>query len=336
MKIVEYITPKSLIYYGKHQTQDTVIRHFLYNDKEVIESDDFKRKAGYKSYIQVIGLSNVDNIKEIQQLHQIGDLVIEDVLNVAQGEKIDVFDDYLFCVIHALFRVENTYKKEYMSLVCLEDTVISFHEQDPWFLESTIETIHNYAALRQKSSDFMFYHILDLITDNHIEVFNYLSNVISEFEDVTLNEQILPQEEFYGVRKTFIRLKNNVYYLLEALNRLIRKSHKIIKEENLEYFNDLIDHLSRLDGQINLSRENLRNLVDVNINNQSNRMNQIMTTLTLFSAIFIPLSFLTGFFGMNFIHFEILSYQNAVWLFVLFCVLVIAFMVWLFKYKKWL
>lgn len=336
MKIIDYITPKSLVYYGKHNNKETVIRHFQYNDDEVIESSDYKRKEGYKSYIQVIGLSNVDRIKEIQQLHQIGDLVIEDVLNVSQAEKIDVFDNYLFCVVHALFYVENTYKKEYMSMVCLEDTVISFHEEDPWFLQSTIDTIQNYQTLREKSSDFMFYHILDLITDNHIDVYNHLSNIISEFEDSTLNENILPQEEFYRVRKSFIRLKNNVYYLFESLDRLVRKTHKIIKSENLEYYNDLIDHLKRLDGQINLSRENLRNLVDVNINNQSNRMNQIMTTLTLFSAIFIPLSFLTGFFGMNFVHFEILTYQNAVWIFVGFCVLVIVFMVWLFKYKKWL
>jgi magnesium transporter len=336
MKIIDYITPKSLVYSGKHTQKETVIRHFQYNENELIESNDLKRRNGYKSYIQVIGLNDVEKIKEIQQLHQIDDLIIEDILNVAQGEKIDVMENYLFSVIHALFYVNNQFIKEYMSMICLENTVITFHEDDPWFLDASIDTLKEYKALRKKTSDFLFYQIMDLITDNHIEVFNHLSSVINEFEDITLNDNNLPQEEFYRVRKSFVRLKNNVYYLLEALNRLLKKSHHLIQKDNIEYYNDLIDHLSRLDGQVNLSRENLRNLVDVNINNQSNRMNQIMTTLTLFSAIFIPLSFLTGFFGMNFVHFEVLSYQNAVWIFILFCVLLIVFMIWFFKHKKWL
>ena len=120
------------------------------------------------------------------------------------------------------------------------------------------------------------------------------------------------------------------------MNTLLKNNHELINKENLEYFLDLIDHLTRLDGHINLARENLRNLVDVNINNQSNRMNKIMTTLTLFSAIFIPLSFLTGFFGMNFVHFEILEYRHAVIIFVGICILLIGFMIWLFKRKDWL
>ncbi|MGE4571714.1 MAG: CorA family divalent cation transporter [Candidatus Izemoplasmatales bacterium] len=336
MKIKDYFTPKSFVYSGKHQNKETIIRHFHYNDSEVIETSDFKMINGYKSYIQVIGLSDIKKIEQVKTIISIDNLVFEDIFNVTQREKIDVFKDYIFSVIHGLFLKDNRYIKEYMSMVCLENIVISFHEIEPWYLEATINALDNYTELRQKSSDFLYYHILDLITDNHIDVFDKLNEVISHFEDVTLNEQILPQEEFYRVRKSFVRLKNNVYYLLEHLERLLIHNHVFMKSEEKEYFDDLIDHLKRLDSQINLSRENLRNLVDVNINNQSNKMNQIMMTLTLFSAIFIPLSFLTGFFGMNFVHFEILSYEHAVWLFVGFCILVIVFMIWFFKKRKWL
>ncbi|QWB99697.1 hypothetical protein KHQ88_05920 [Mycoplasmatota bacterium] len=336
MKIKNYFTPKSPIYSGKHQNKKTTIRHFLYNEHSVIETSNFNQKPGYKSYIQVIGLTDINKIEELKNTFDIDSLIFEDIFNVSQREKIDIKDNYLFSVIHGLFIKENDYKREYMSMICTEHIVISFHEDDPWYLETTIKALETYDDLRKKSSDFLFYQILDLITDNHIDVFDRLNDVINRFEDVTLNEQILPQEEFYLVRKSFIRLKNNVYYLLEQLDRLMMRQHVFIKEVNHEYFHDLIDHLNRLDSQINSARENLRNLVDVNINNQSNKMNKIMTTLTLFSAIFIPLSFLTGFFGMNFIHFEILSYQHAVWIFVLFCILVISFMVWYFKKRKWL
>jgi magnesium transporter len=325
-----------MVYSGKHQDKTTRIKHFHYNDEEVIVTDDLKVMPNHKSYIQVIGLTDIDYISTIKKAFLIDDFIFEDVFNVTQREKIEMREHYIFSVVHSIFKKASTYQKEYMSIICLEDIVISFHEYDPWYLEATIKTLETYDDLRQKSSDFLFYHILDLITDNHMDVFDELNQNISTFEDITLNEQVLPQDEFYRTRKTFIRLKNNVYYLLESLESMMTHKHTFIKEDNLEYYRDLIDHLNRLDTQINLSRENLRNLVDVNINNQSNKMNKIMTTLTLFSAIFIPLSFLTGFFGMNFIHFGILEYRYAVWIFLGICLLVMSFMIWFFKKRDWL
>lgn len=335
MKILDYVTPKSMVYSGKVKQKETVINHYHYNEKEVIVSHDFTQKEGYKSYIQVVGLNDTERINQLQVLFSINEFIFEDIYNVSQREKVEVKEDYIFSVLHALFYQDDIFKKEYLSMICLDNVVISFHEDNPWFLEPTIKTLESYQDLRVKSSGFLFYHIMDLITDNHIDVFDKLNMVINEFEDVTLNGHTLPQEDFYKARKAFVRLKNNVYYLLEALNTLIPQKHKVI-DEIIEFYNDLVDHLSRLDGQINLARENVRNLVDVNMNNQSNRMNQIMTTLTLFSAIFIPLSFLTGFFGMNFIYFDILRYEHAVIAFVGFCLLLIGFMIWFFKHKKWL
>ena len=110
----------------------------------------------------------------------------------------------------------------------------------------------------------------------------------------------------------------------------------MISKHNRPYFDDLLDHLRRLDLLLVQSRELTRHLLDLNMNNQSNKMNKIMTTLTLFSAIFIPLSFLTGFFGMNFVHFGILEYPQAVGLFVGFCVIVAGVMYFIFKRSKWL
>lgn len=336
MKIKDYFTPKSIIYSGKHQNKKTQINHYMYNENQVMLTHDLKISEEYKHYIQVIGLTDIKQISQIKELFDIDELIFEDIFNVSQREKIDIRDHYIFSVIHGLFKDNEGYKKEYMSLLLMENIVISFHEDEPLFLETTIKALDSYKELREKSSDFLFYHILDLITDNHIDLFDELNIAINQFEDITLNEQVLPQDDFYHVRKAFIRLKNNVFYLLESLESMTNHKHTLIKDSSNEYFHDLIDHLSRLDMQINLSRENLRNLVDVNINNQSNKMNKIMTTLTLFSAIFIPLSFLTGFFGMNFVHFEILSYEYAIAFFIGFCLLLIIFMIWFFKKRDWL
>lgn len=336
MKIKDYFSLKAPVYSGKHQKKDTVIKHFHYNESGITESSGFERKPGFKSYIQVIGLDDISKIEPVKTILKIDSLIFKDIFNVTQRIKMDIKPTYIFSVLHGLFHQENHYKKEYMSMLYGEDVVISFHEEDPWYLEPCIQALETYKDLRMKTSDFLFYQILDLITDNHIESFDLLNIALSQFEDVILNEDTLPQEEFYLVRKSFLKLKTYVYNLLEQLGRLIAKPDVMINQENIEYFHDLIDHLNRLDAQVNLARENIRNLVDVNINNQSNKMNRIMTTLTLFSATFIPLSFLTGFFGMNFVHFEILQYKYSVILFIVFCVLLFAFMLWYFKRKKWL
>lgn len=336
MKIKDYFTPKSMIYSGKHQNKKTQINHYTYNKDNFKLSHDLNISEEDKHYIQVVGLTDIEKISQIREMFDIEELIFEDIFNVTQREKIDIRDHYIFSVVHALFKDTDTYKKEYMSLLCIDNVIITFHEDDPEFLETTIKALETYKELREKSSDFLFYHILDLITDNHIDLFDELNFAIGQFEDITLNEQVLPQDEFYHVRKAFIRLKNNVFYLLESLESFMNHKHPFVKDTSLDYFHDLIDHLNRLDTQINLARENLRNLVDVNMNNHSNKMNKIMTTLTLFSAIFIPLSFLTGFFGMNFVHFEILSYEYAVLFFIGFCILLIVFMVWFFKKRDWL
>lgn len=336
MKIKDYFTPKSMVYSGKHQHKETTFIHYHYKADDIYISHDLQSKDGYKSYIQVIGLTDTKKISAIKETYGIDGFIFEDVFNVTQREKIEVKSDYIFSVVYGLFKKDDHFYKEYMSMISLENVLISFHEDEPWYLDATVIALETYDELRKRSIDFLFYHILDLITDNHIDVYDDLNDRMNQYEEITLSEQILPQDGFFQTRKTLNRLKNNVYYMKTSVESLIGMKNTYIKPENIDYFHDLIDHLNRLDTQINLSKENIRNLVDVNINNQSNKMNKIMTTLTLFSAIFIPLSFLTGFFGMNFVHFGVLDYAYAVWIFIGVCVLVFAFMIWLFKKKDWL
>jgi magnesium transporter len=121
----------------------------------------------------------------------------------------------------------------------------------------------------------------------------------------------------------------------EQFEKMIQRKLPLISQENQLYFEDLNDHLQRLDLKLNQSRDMMRQLLDLHMNNQSTRMNQIMSTLTLFSAIFIPLSFLTGFFGMNFKQFGLLEAPYGVVIFSVICVLIMTGMFLFFKRKKW-
>ncbi len=334
MKFKDYFTPKSMIYTGEHTNIQTTIKHYQYNSKELIITNDFTKLDGFKHYIQVIGLTEVDRIMALKELFPIEPLILEDVFNVTQRIKIDDRKEYIFAVFHVNYYKE-TIKEEYMSLLFFKDTIITFHEREPECLEALYPLFENYAELRERGTDFLFYQILDIITDRHIDLMEYNQLITEQIEEEILEYKSVDQEGFYQMRKSLLKLKSNVTPILNQIDKVLSSQKGYVSAEQLPYFDDLKDHLSRLDERLNDARELMRHLLDLHINNQSNKMNEIMKTLTLFSAIFIPLSFLTGFFGMNFVHFDVLSYEHAVLVFVLACFILAACMVYIFKRMNW-
>jgi magnesium transporter len=334
MKFKDYFTPKSMVYTGEHIDIKTTIKHYQYNAQELIITDDFNKKESFKHYIQVIGLTEVDKIMALKEIYPVEPLILEDVFNVSQRVKIDDRKEYIFAVFHVNYFKE-TVKEDYMSLLFFKDTIITFHEKDPDCLEALYPLFENYPELRERGVDFLFYQILDIITDRHIDLMEHNQMVTEQIEEEILEYKSVDQEEFYQMRKSLLKLKSNVSPILNQIDKIIQSPKGYISAEQFPYFDDLKDHLSRLDERLSDARELMRHLLDLHINNQSNKMNEIMKTLTLFSAIFIPLSFLTGFFGMNFVHFDVLTYENAVLVFVLGCFILAAGMVYLFKRMNW-
>ncbi len=335
MNLSNYIKPKSMIYTGEHPDVPTKITHYIYDASTLDIVDRYEGDPNRKHYIQVVGLSQTDVIEAIRNTYPVDPLVIEDVLNVDQRTKIEMKGQYVFCVFNHEYLKEGEVMDEYMSMVMFENTLISFHETEPHYLEPLKILFKEHRDLRERTVDYLFYQILDMITDNHLDIYDILDEQINHFEESIIENHNIAQDEFYLIRKTMLKLKSHVTPTFEQLEKAMNRKNDLFKPDNQPYFDDLMDHLQRLDNRITQSREQMRNLLDLDMNNQSTKMNKIMATLTLFSATFIPLSFLTGFFGMNFVHFGILEYEYAVMLFSIICVVILIAMIFFFKQKKW-
>ena len=334
MNIYNYIKPKSNVYTGKHNKIETKIIHTIYDAKTLELDELFGVDDQKKHYIQVVGLSDIEKISSIKDVYQIDPLILEDIFNVNQRNKIEMKDAYLFCVFNLMYIENEQLKEDYMSLLMTKNTIITFHETEPTFLNPLKTLFEEYKELRERSIDFLFFQILDIITDHHLDVYDHLDDQTIKFEEQILETKSIEQDAFYLIRKQMLKLKNNVSPVLEQLDKsIINTNH--FRLENQGYFDDLRDHLKRLDVRLTNSRELMHHLLDLHMNNQSTKMNKIMTTLTIFSAIFIPLSFMTGFFGMNFKHFDILEYPFAVGLFALICVMIVIGMILFFRRKHW-
>jgi magnesium transporter len=335
MGFKDYFIPKSMVYTGKHSEVSTTFKVYSILKDKVEYSNTYDLSTQEKRYIQVIGLSDVKKIEKLGTDLGIDALVLEDILNVRQRDKFEIYNNYIFGVAKVKYLKNSKILEGYMSMVMLENTLITFHETEPEYLIQIPNLLENHQEIKDNTIGYMFYQVLDIVTDHMMEVNELLENQMNDIEDQIVETQQSDQESFYLIRKQLLKLKNSVSPLYEQLLE-ITKDNPFINKKNRPYFDDLLDHLRRLDLQLTLSRELMRHLLDLNINNQSNKMNKIMTTLTLFSAIFIPLSFLTGFFGMNFIHFGILEYRQAVTMLIVFCLMVAAIMIFIFKKSKWL
>lgn len=335
MSIKDYFAPKTIVYTGVHKDLPTVITHWQISDQNVKVTKDFKQLANRKDYIQIVGLTDIERIRSITEHFPIDRLILEDIFNVRQRNKIEVRENYLFAVFHVVYLDGETVNDDYISLLLYEDTLVSFHEKEPLYLKSLADFMVTSEDVKKRPIDFVFYAILDIITDHHLDVYDHIELMTQAFEEEILEERNVNQDTFYLVRKQLLKLKGSVAPVLEQIEPAIQKSPMLFHPENRPYYDDLIDHLHRLDAHLNQTRDLQRNLLDLHMNNQSTKMNRIVKTLTLFSAIFIPLSFLTGFFGMNFEHFAILQYEHALGLFIGLCVVLAGLMVLLFKKMKW-
>lgn len=336
MNLSNYIKPKTMIYTGDHKDVKTTIKHIQYNKDVLIVTHELSGDKAVNHYIQIVGLSETEKISAIRDVYPIDALVLEDVLNVDQRTKIELKGQYVFGVFNFEYLLGGNIEEAYMSLVMFENTLITFHETTPTFLDPLMTLFSEHKELREKTIDYLLYQILDIITDNHLDIYDILDEQMNVFEESIIDNKNIEQDEFYLIRKAMLRLKGYVSPTYEQLDKLMNRKKDVFNSDNLPYIDDLMDHLTRLDQRITQSREQMRNLLDLDINNQSTKMNKIMATLTLFSAIFIPLSFLTGFFGMNFIHFGILEYRHAILIFSLMCIGIMVGMILFFKHKKWL
>ncbi len=335
MSKLPYFKPKSLIYTGTHVEGKAIIRHYHYDEIYFKAYDTFTPDKTYKNYIQVIGLTDTDMIKKIQETYQIEPFIMEDILNVKQRLKFDYHEDYIFATLHNRYIDKEDVKADYLSIYAVDHTVISFHETEPAYLTSLIPLLKDYKELKSQGSDLLFYHILDMITDDHIELLDFYDHQMNAFEEEVLESKKFEQSEFYLLRKRMLQLHSIITPMYEQVDKMLQRKLPLLTAHSLGYFDDLKDHLKRLDSKLFQSRDMMRQLLDLHMNNQSTKMNKIMSTLTLFSAIFIPLSFLTGFFGMNFHYFEALDFPYAIITFIISCVLIAGGMFIFFKKRRW-
>ena len=339
--------PGTLIYTGKIRREKSKLRILNYtkDDFEIKEIEDLKivsslLEKNKNNWINVTGLANVNLIENIGNLFDLHPLVMEDILNTLQRPKLEEFEKYIFIVLKNLLWNEERgeFDQEQISLILGDTFVLSFQEEESDIFQPIIDRIKiPKGKVRTMGPDYLLYALVDLIVDNYFIVMEYISEKIETIEDELISEpEVETLRKIYRIKRTVIDLRKFIWPLRELVNKLQREQSKLISFSLQIYIRDVYDHIFRITETIDNYREIIFGMLDMYLSSVSNKMNDIMKVLTIISTVFIPLSFLTGFYGMNFPHMPEFAYPNSYPILISIMIGIFVIMILYFKRRKWI
>jgi magnesium transporter len=261
-------------------------------------------KVSFVNWLDV-EITNKALVEETANLFEIHHLMAEDILNIDHLPKFELFGKYLFFSTKMLSWDEANHRilKEHLSVVLGPNLIITFQEGLPGddFDELRERIALSKGVIRKYAVDYLFYLILDAVVDHYMQIMEHIRMRIEFLERQALSDtglDVMPM--VMDIKKDINTLRKYTLPFRDAFNKMRVEADEFIQPTSVNYFQDVADHLQHLLASFEVSREMLKDLMDLQQSNRNNEMNRVMKTLTVVSAIFIPLTFLAGLYGMNF------------------------------------
>ena len=253
-------------------------------------------------WIDCVGLGDVDLIRELGTIFGLHSLALEDTINTSQRPKADFYDDHAYVVVRMINDTVSQ-RWEQISVFFGDNFVITFQERagDPF--EPVRKRIQAPLPnrLRTRKADYLAYALIDAVVDSYFMPIETIGEAIDGIEDEMLAAPAKSHlHDLHRLRREVVALKRALWPLRDALAALIRAETPYVHRETAVYFNDTLDHAVRLIDTVDTDRELLAELLDTHSSLSQARVSEVISILTIVSAIFIPLTFLVGVWGMNF------------------------------------
>lgn len=344
------LQPYNLEYTGIHKRTDSEMQLFVYNDVYITEYQDFDVSNLEKSidvqktnWLNIHGLNDLDLLKSIGDYFEIDNFMLADILNTNRRTKIEEQHDSLFFNIKSLLPSEDSDRisVEQISFLIKDGILISFQEKRSDFFTHIRERIRAHSGIiRAKKADFLLFILLDAIMENfYITLENEedkiegLINLTKESADPIILEKIEQhRDNFNFLKRSIIPLRDSLYDIKSIKDDDV---FNVIEAENFTFFARLHQKSLELLEQIESDMGSLESASNFFFSAQTHKMNEIMKTLTIVSAIFIPLTFIAGVYGMNFEHMPELRYENGYYIVVGIMFLIVIGMLYYFKRRRW-
>jgi magnesium transporter len=288
-------------------------------------------------WLEIEGLGNPEVFARLSEVYAIPRLVLEDVLNGGDRSKVEAYEEGLFMVL-SMPRMREHLEIDQVSLFLRGRTLISFVERDRSVLDGLHERLRvPTSQTRQSGVDFLAYRITDFVVDSYFPIVDNQSERLEKLEHDALDAASGQRlRELYAIIDEVRNLRRAVLPLHDSITSLRRDTSGTFQSKTMPFLRDVEDHAARLVDLCDYNRDfaiDIRELIHGSLNL---RMSNIMRILAAVSAIFIPLSFVTGIYGMNFVHMPELEWRYG-YLAVLVVLGLVAFTAWhIFRRHGWI
>lgn len=340
-------SPGALVYTGEKSEQKLFIESFDYspdfiNELELQNIDDaFQFKSTDSiTWININGLNHIDEIEKIGAHYNLHPLVLEDIVNTSQRPKIDEYEDYIFVSLKMLYYdADENITIEQVSFILGKNYVLTFQESEGDVFDTVRERLRSgKGRIRTLGSDYLLYALVDAVVDHYYIVVETMGNKVEDLEDVLFGGNVKEDlsQQVLSLKKELLKVRRAIFPLREIISRIEKSDSDLILKKNLQFYNDVYDHIIQLSDSIDIFREMIWSLMDMYMTTISNKMNEVMKVLTIIATIFIPLTFIAGIYGMNFDHIPELHYKYSYHILWGIMILIFIGMLYYFKRKKWL
>ncbi len=254
------------------------------------------------TWIDVDGPPNQRILDQLQQTLGVHPLALEDVIDQGQRPKVERYLDRHFIVV-AMITLQDSLEVEQLSVYLDRRYVLTFQGTLPSdSLEPVRERIrNNKGRIRTQGSDYLVYALLDSVVDHYFPVADALDARLADLETAVLKaERPNLMMEVQALKRDLLQFRRVLWPLGEALDTLSRSKDALLTKETRLFLRDCRDHVSQLKDLAEVYRETAETLVETYLSVLSNKTNDVMRFLTLVATVFIPLTFVTGVYGMNF------------------------------------
>jgi magnesium transporter len=287
----------------------TTIRVMAY-DKDHIVEEDIDDPAKLQAYlndwpvvwIDVAGLGNEEKLRKIAEVFHIHPLALEDVAHVYQRAKVEAYDENLYIVL----RIPDTSNKqltEQFSMFLGKNYVVTFQERPGDNFDLVRAGLRHEKSLTRSGvrPDYLAYRLIDAAVDAYFPELERIGDLLDGLDEKATTAAIDRSfAELHAVRRELLMLRRAIWPLRDAMSELRSEVTPFISDPTRLYLRDCYDHAVQLIDLLESYRDIGGDVRDFYLSTISNRMNQVMKTLTVISTIFLPLSFIASIYGMNF------------------------------------
>ena len=289
------------------------------------------------AWINIDGLGDAALLKAIGERFAIHPLAMEDATDLSQRAKVDTYPTGTFIVLPMPHGEKGDFWTEQLALWVTDRTVVSFQSVPGDCLEQLRARIRNPASrMRSRGADYLAYAIADAVVDAYFPIVDSVGSLVEDLEEEVFRRPTGKQlSQIRRARAELIRMRRALLPIRDTASSLIALD-SVFHADTRPYLRDLADHVARALDQIETDRYMANDLLEIYMTSVNLKLGETSKVLTIIATIFLPLSFLTGLWGMNFDWLPLKDQERGFWFSIALMVATVAGMMLYFWRKGWL